>query len=101
MKIKQLAPIYYRYLRAETKNGLSWKGATGIAVVSFLYSLLNGLLTTLVVNGAPFTSKFLVAIIFFVFMLFSIRVMAYAKTAGMIILILFSALGYAVGTEIF
>ena len=102
MKIrKKLAPIYYRYFRAETSKGASLSGVSRVAIVSFVYMLANGALTSFVAQQASEYTIFASALFLFLLHPFHVRIMAYAKYLGLIIAILFSALGYTVGTQIF
>ena len=99
--IKRIAPTYYRYLRIQRKKGISIKGIIGVSVVSFTFSLLNAGLTSLVVNGSSYLALFSVGIMYYTALLFSVKVMAFSKTIGKILLVLFSSLGFVVGVYLF
>lgn len=101
MKLKTIAPIYWRYFKIQRKSGISVKAALSVATISFLFSMLSSTLTVLIVANTPILLLFLTAVLYYTTLLFSVKVMAFAQTFGKIILVIFSALGYVVGVTIF
>ena len=100
-KNKITRPIWYRYLRVQRKYGISWKAATNVAIISFIFLLANGFLQDGVANKEGFLNTFARVLGVLSIAPFYRRIEVYAQGIGLIILIVFGALGFALGTLIF
>lgn len=97
MKLKYTRPIWYKYLRVQRKCGISWGAAFRVAILSFLFLFSNGLVMSSIADSNSFTETFFKAVCVLSIAPFYRRVEVYAKGYGLIILIIFGALGYSLG----
>jgi len=101
MRAKYTRPIWYKYLRVQRKYGISLRAAVNVAVISFLFLLANGFLQAGVANKEGFLNTFARVLGVLIIAPFYRRIEVYAQGFGLIILIIFGALGFTLGTLIF
>ena len=94
-------PIWYNYFRVKRSYGISWTAALRVASISFLFLFANGWLQSAVVDKSdPFFIYIKIASVLSIAPFYR-RIEVHGQKLGLIILVLFGALGYTVGTQIF